>query len=232
MPLRAMYDPLEADWKPWNGFNAGWACTILGRLNLEVLSPDYRAGLDVHKPQFAVPTFEAVPDHLVSQVTPDRSFPPAAAMSAPVGFLEPQAADLTVTYDRCQQLVAVVAFANPDFTDSAAGRRAFAVKCACWLQRGTTVVVVNVWRPADLHGELMEVLRLPDPVEWESPTGLSAVVYRVVRFADRDRLDVWPYPLAVGEALPTVPLWLAADLAVPLELDLTYEAACKSLRIR
>jgi hypothetical protein len=45
------------------------------------------------------------------------------------------------------------------------------------------------------------------------------------------RLDVWPVPLAVGAELPTVPLRLAADLAVPLELELTYAAACRSLRI-
>ncbi|HEX4607611.1 MAG TPA: hypothetical protein VH092_05335 [Urbifossiella sp.] len=50
--------------------------------------------------------------------------------------------------------------------------------------------------------------------------------------APATRLDAWPYPLAVGEVLPTVPLWLAPDLVVPLELELTYAAACRSLRIR
>ena len=45
------------------------------------------------------------------------------------------------------------------------------------------------------------------------------------------KLDAWPYPLALRQPLPTVPLWLTYDLAVPLELEATYEAACKSLRI-
>jgi hypothetical protein len=232
MPLRTLYHPSEVEWKPWVGFNNGWACTILSRLNLEVLSQDYRASLDVHKPIFAIPTFEAIPNHIVSEVTPDRGFPPSPVMSEPVEFLEPRATDLTVTYEPTHQIVAVVAFAHPDFTESAAGRRAFAVKCARWLQRGTTVVAVNAWLPADLHREVVDLLRLPDPVAWRSPTELSAVVYRVVRLKEHDRLDVWPFPLTVGSELPTVPLWLAADLAVPLELELSYEAVCKSLRIR
>jgi hypothetical protein len=31
--------------------------------------------------------------------------------------------------------------------------------------------------------------------------------------------------------LPTLPLWVADDFAVPLELDATYEETCKGLRI-
>jgi hypothetical protein len=60
---------------------------------------------------------------------------------------------------------------------------------------------------------------------------LYAVAYRVVRRGEPIHLDVWPFSLVVGSDLPTVPLWLAADLAVPLELELTYVAACKSLRL-
>jgi len=37
--------------------------------------------------------------------------------------------------------------------------------------------------------------------------------------------------LAVGRPLPTLPLWLAADLAVPLGLEPTYEETCRVLRI-
>jgi hypothetical protein len=63
---------------------------------------------------------------------------------------------------------------------------------------------------------------------------LHVAAYRVVKTKPDEcaRLDVWPHSVAVGQPLPTVPLWLAADLAVPLELELTYENACKSLKIR
>src|SRR4051812_6411537 len=96
MPLRNHDDPSEAEWKPWIGFNTAWACTMLGRLNLEVFSKDYRADLDVHKPHFSMPTFEAIPDHTISTINPDIGFPPASLMSAMVEFAEPRSCDLIV----------------------------------------------------------------------------------------------------------------------------------------
>lgn len=39
------------------------------------------------------------------------------------------------------------------------------------------------------------------------------------------------HPLMLGQPLPTLPLWLAENLAVPLELELSYEETCRSLRI-
>jgi len=35
----------------------------------------------------------------------------------------------------------------------------------------------------------------------------------------------------VGQPLPLLPLWLAENLAVPLELEATYEETCRILRI-
>jgi hypothetical protein len=37
--------------------------------------------------------------------------------------------------------------------------------------------------------------------------------------------------LEVGRPLPTLPLWLADDRAVPLDLEGTYEETCRVLRI-
>ena len=46
------------------------------------------------------------------------------------------------------------------------------------------------------------------------------------------QLLAWPTVLTIGQPLPTLPLWLGADLAVPLDLELSYTAACVDLRIR
>src|SRR5947199_25734 len=45
------------------------------------------------------------------------------------------------------------------------------------------------------------------------------------------QLETWPEPLTLGAPLPTLPLWLASNLAVPLELEPTYEETCRVLRI-
>jgi hypothetical protein len=46
------------------------------------------------------------------------------------------------------------------------------------------------------------------------------------------RLETWLRPLAIGQVLPTIPLWLDVDLAVPLSLEASYEETCAALRIR
>jgi hypothetical protein len=45
------------------------------------------------------------------------------------------------------------------------------------------------------------------------------------------RVAAWPEPLALGEALPDMPLWLALDRCVPVRLEESYLATCRSLRI-
>ncbi len=43
---------------------------------------------------------------------------------------------------------------------------------------------------------------------------------------------LWPAPLALGQPLSTLPLWIGADLSVPLDLEVSDQAACADLRIR
>jgi len=44
-------------------------------------------------------------------------------------------------------------------------------------------------------------------------------------------LETWSHPLRLGRPLPTLPLWLASDFAVPLDLETSYEETCRVLRI-
>jgi len=44
-------------------------------------------------------------------------------------------------------------------------------------------------------------------------------------------LEAWLMPLALGSPLPTVPLWLEADLALPLNLERSYEETFVELRV-
>jgi hypothetical protein len=45
-------------------------------------------------------------------------------------------------------------------------------------------------------------------------------------------LEIWAEPLAVGAAIPTIPLWLGPDLAVPLELESADVEALEMLGVR
>jgi hypothetical protein len=161
--------------------------------------------------------------------------PPAVTLSATVGFDDPDLFEIKVYRGSGGwDLVAAIELISESNKDREDHRRAFAVKCGSYLQKGISVVVVDVVTSAsaNLHDELCDLIESAESLRWSSPTGLSVVVYRATRLVEEGtKLDVYPYKLALRQPLPTVPLWLAHDLAVPLELEATYEAACKSLRI-
>ena len=60
---------------------------------------------------------------------------------------------------------------------------------------------------------------------------LYTVAYRPLRYATEERIETWPLSLALGQPLPTVPLSLAAELCVPVDLEAAYGAACRRRRL-
>ncbi len=134
---------------------------------------------------------------------------------------------------RGHRLVAAVEIVSPSNKDRPEHRRAFVAKCAAMLREHVCVAIVDpvTTRTSNLYGDLMELLGLADPSLADGPPPLYAVACRWVRRGDAWRLETWAHPLALGQPLPTLPLWLAADLAVPLELEPSYEETCRILRL-
>src|SRR5688572_9373201 len=92
--------------------------------------------------------------------------------------------------------------------------------------------VIAQHREANLHAEIFDVLEIKARrAVWSSPSGLYAVAYRAVPVRKSPRLEAWPEPLAIGQPLPVLPLWLSLDLFLPLRLEDSYLATCQSLRI-
>lgn len=44
-------------------------------------------------------------------------------------------------------------------------------------------------------------------------------------------LESWSHAIVVGQPLPQLPLWLAGTLVIPLDLEQSYEQACRDLWI-
>ena len=63
------------------------------------------------------------------------------------------------------------------------------------------------------------------------PPPLYTASCRLTKRENEWLLETWAQTLALGRPLPTVPLWLADDLAVPLELNESYEQSCGILNI-
>jgi hypothetical protein len=226
-----------------------WATTIVMNLNGKVLSKEYESEQQIHissQVEVDVATMErddppslfdsnGVHDEGGGVATlPQVYAPPAPPLTAAVELDDPDSFEVFVYRDSGRwKLAAAIELVSPANKDREAKRRAFATKCAAYLAKGVSVVVIDIItsRSANLHAELVAHAGLPSALGWESPTGLSVVCYRTTRNRDRVRMDVWPSPLTLGQPLPTVPLWLEADLCVPLELELTYHQACQSLRL-
>jgi hypothetical protein len=158
--------------------------------------------------------------------------PPAPGLTIAVEW--PSTDDVRVevlTDDGDPRLVAAVELVSPRNKDRARAREAFAAKCANHLRHGCGVVIVDVvtTRRADLHADLLAALGVF--ANTVGMGGLSAVSYRPVGREEEGQLLVWPATLAIGGALPTLPLWLGEEVAVPLNLEASHTTACLDLRV-
>jgi hypothetical protein len=134
---------------------------------------------------------------------------------------------------RGRQLVAAIEIVSPANKDRPQNRRAFVTKCAALLQQGVCVSVVDLVtvRSFNLYCDLLESLGCRDP-SFDPPPATYAVTCRGQKVQGKSRLVAWAYPLCVGQELPTLPIWLADDLSVSLDLEASYEETCQVLRIQ
>jgi hypothetical protein len=130
-------------------------------------------------------------------------------------------------------LVAAIELVSPGNKDRDEARRAFAAKCAAYLQRGIGVVVVDIVtsRHDNLHDELMALLGHTDGFKFPTPTPLYATAYRPAHREERNEIDVWRHELGIGQPLPTVPLAVRGLGCLPIDLEGTYMEARKRGRI-
>jgi hypothetical protein len=236
MPLRDHFHPPTSIRASWEEVHGAWPATIAYRLN-ELLPDEFRSGVRVHLGRAAeldVSTFlEGDPTE------PDGRGGTALAWapSAPALILDTETPDPPEyevrVYDerRIRRLVAVVEIVSPSNKDRDEHREAFVAKCHALLHQGVCVVVVDpvTERTANLYAELAERMGADPPVLAAAP--LYAVCLRRRLDGERFRLEAWEHELTIGSPLPTLPLWYAENRYVPLELEQTYEATCRGLRI-
>jgi hypothetical protein len=131
------------------------------------------------------------------------------------------------------RLVAAIEIVSPANKDRPEHRRAFVSKCAALLEDRVCVAIVDLVtnRTANLYRDLIEVVGGPDPSSPDASSPLHAVTCRSTRRAAEWMLEAWMHPLSIGQPLPTLPLWLADDLVIPVDLESSYEETCRILRL-
>lgn len=244
MPLRDHFRPPLSDLRSWEGFHSGWPMMIVANLGGKqprryVAEPQVHLGPSV---KIDVATYEGDDPQPAATEAASEDGGVAIAAWAPPGPTMAVATDLpnldeyaVRVYDtrRGRRLVGAVEIVSPAHKDRPEHRHAFVAKCAAMLQDRVCVVIVDLvtTRDANLYADLLDLFGRDDPSPTGGPPPLYAASCRLTRREDAWLLETWAHPLAIGRALPTLPLWLAGDLAVPLEFEPSYEETCRVLRI-
>lgn len=244
MPLRDHFrSPLD-DVTAWEGFHGGWPMVIVQRLG-QILPARYAAAPRVHSGSYVeidVAAYDTEDVGSRSIGTGQGSGGVATALWTPVQptfAIETDLPDIDEyevrVFDtkRGRRLVAAVEIVSPANKDRPEHRRLFVAKCAALLQQKVAVSIIDLVtiRDFNLYADLLELLGQPDPSLGPEPPPLYAVMCRRRPANNKGLLESWQYPLNVGQPLPTLPLWLTATFAVPLELEASYEQTCRDLRI-
>jgi hypothetical protein len=219
----------------WESFHSGWANEIMRRLNRTlpagyVARPNVKLGVDVEADVGTLEQLGARPVEEVGGLATAVWAPPAPTLTVEVDFHTFDLFEVQVHREGGLEMVAAIELVSPRNKDRLSARRKFVAKCLAYLQVGVSVAVIDVvtGRRENLYALLLEQLAAPGD---DVPSDLYAVACRTVPADEPRRLETWVAPLAVGSDLPTLPLWLETDLAVPLDLKASYEATFVELRV-
>jgi hypothetical protein len=244
MPLRDHFRPPLDNKRSWEELHGQWPAMIVMALNAR-LPQRYVAAPRVHRGAYFeidVASFEETErSELASEegvegggVATAVWAPPQPTLAVTTDLPDQDEYEVRV-YDTKHQrrLVAAVEIVSPANKDRPEHRRVFVAKCVALLRQHVSVALVDLvtTRQFNLYGDLLEMIGQSDPSLAPAPPSLYAAACRWRREGDTPRLETWAHALAVGQPLPTLPLWLADNLSVPLELEASYEATCRTLRI-
>jgi Protein of unknown function (DUF4058) len=235
MPLLDHFRPPLHDARHWESFHGTWATAIMRDLNRRVLPQGYFAEAQVQlggRVEVEVATFERDEPTLAPAsgnggVAVETLAPPATTLLMPAVF--PDEIEVQVFGTRTgTTLVAAIELVSPANKDRPESRRAFAIKCASYLQQGIGLIVVDVVteRLANLHDEMVRLLELPDAHRFPTDQPLYTTAYRPLRReGEADQVQLWRVALSVGQPLPTMPLALRGGPTVAVDLETTYAEA-------
>lgn len=241
MPLRDHFRSPVNDSHSWDEVHGGWPMEIVRDLT-NILPNGFRAAPKVH---LGSPFEVDVSTYDLDSRDPDApvensggtatQIASAPTFTVEAGLSEQDEYEVRI-YDaeRGRQLVAAIEIVSPSNKDRPDTRELFVGKVASLLQQGVCVTLVDLVsvRRANLYADLLTLLGRIDPQLAPTPPHLYAVTLRSRKPPKgRSRLDAWFYPMAVGQPLPPVPIWLTTDLRVELPLETSYQETCRILGI-
>jgi Protein of unknown function (DUF4058) len=206
-----VHDWTKVDAGIFHDFHTAWIIEIRNALNNGVLPEGYYALAEQHAGRF-------IPDILALHVSPATQ---GVAPSART--LRRTLAIRHVSGHRLVALIEVVSPANKDRRDHVVE---FADKVASALDMDIHVLLIDLFSPGshDEHGMNGAILDLLDDAD-EPRDPPADEPLALVSYVAGPQVEAYVEPLAVGQVLPEMPLFLQVDRYINLPLEPAYQAA-------
>jgi hypothetical protein len=239
MALQDHFHPPLSTHRHWHAFHNAWATYIASDLNHRLpegyfAEPNVQFGIEIEVATFedCLPTaLDDLPENTLLQTSLNWQ-PPVPTQTLPFQPVS-EAVEINVFNNETGPILAgAIELVSPANKERPANRSAFVSKCATYLQQGLGLIIVDVVTviKANLHNELLANLLASEvPVMNDY---LYTTAYQVIKHHKEPRLDIWQHSLAVGQSLPTMPLWLRDSICIPVDLGADYELTCREQRIK
>ena len=222
----------------FHDFHVAWTIEIRNVLNERILPPDYYAMAEQIAGPFGpdVLTLQAV--DLDGEESAPASAEPIAVAAAPPrvrftavaeqdAYLAKQRA-VVIRHQSGDRVVALVEIVSPGNKSSRRELRAFVNKAITSLRHGYHLLIVDLHAPGrrdptGIHGTIWQAL---GEAAYEPPPEepLTLVAYAAAR-----PTTAFIEPVAVGDVLPDMPLFLEPGVYVSVPLEATYQAAWRGM---
>lgn len=239
MPLRDHFRPPVSLTSTWEEVHGQWPAMIVMGLN-QSLPEGFVAAPKVQLGAFVDVDFTTIENDIDSKHfnLPCNGSTKLCAAPQPSATLEiefEKESEYEVRIydvDRNRTLVAAIELVSPANKDRPEHRRAFVSKCIAMLKQEISLVIVDMvtTRTSNLYKAIIEELGGKTVSIAEKP--IYAVSIKADMTNGRLKIKQWEYPLEIGKPLPAMPLWLSREQSIRLDLEESYEATCRVLRIR
>ncbi|HVA49897.1 MAG TPA: DUF4058 family protein [Pirellulales bacterium] len=244
MPLRDHFHPPISKRSSWEGFHGGWPMRIVEELAPRLpdgfvaeprvhLGSYYEIDVTAFEQDGERGGFDSAPIASGSVATSIEACP-APTLTIDADFPEQYAYEVLIfDVQRERRLVAAVEIVSPANKDRPESRQLFVAKCFNLLRQDVCVSIVDpiTIRQFNLYSELLALLGHSD-LGTNHPPSIYAATCRKRAGTWQAKVDSWFQPLAIGEPLPSLPVWLSETQFVSLDLEASYEETCRVLRIR
>jgi hypothetical protein len=251
MPLRDHFRPPVELQVTWQGFHAYWPAVLMNHF-YEILPEGYSVEprvqighdyeVDIGAVEQGPPSMRTLGRGVATLAAPKTKLqalaaavgPPAATTRRAIKFIDPYEYEVQVYNERMgRTLVAAVELVSPGNQDRPDHREKFLNKCEALIAKGVCVSMIDIvtTKRFNLHADLLGRFDVAEAAFADEVPSIYVATARHLNTGRKSRLESWAYPLAVGRPIPSLPIWLNWETLVMLDVEATYEKACKDMRI-